>query len=67
MMPDEQLDSVYGDQNQFPHVSEALVKHLERLYPDRTPDPTWSERDIWIRVGMVKIIRLLRQQLKKRK
>lgn len=67
MMPDEQLDTVYGDQNKFPHVSEALVTHLERLYPDRTPDPAWSERDIWIRVGMVKIIRLLRQQLKKRK
>jgi hypothetical protein len=47
----------------LPLLSEALVSKLEELFPDRCPDPAASERAIWMHVGNVEVIRLLRHEL----
>ncbi len=49
--------------SKFPYVDPALVRVLETAYPDRCPDPKWSERDIWIKVGNAQVVRFLHQQM----
>jgi hypothetical protein len=48
------------DQEQFPEVNPALVKVLEELYPERTPDLHETLDQIRWRGGQQDIIRLLR-------
>lgn len=43
----------------IPPISKELLESLSALYPDRCPEPTDSERDIWIKVGQVSVIRFL--------
>jgi len=50
----------------LPTPSPALVRALEELYPDRCPDPSTSDRDIWIAVGAAQVVRLLRHKLDER-
>ncbi|OHB39596.1 MAG: hypothetical protein A2882_16310 [Phenylobacterium sp. RIFCSPHIGHO2_01_FULL_70_10] len=49
-----------------PHVTEALVKDLEARFPDRCPDPKMSDREVWMAVGAVKVVRYLRSVLEDR-
>lgn len=44
-----------------PYIDPTLIAWLERYYPDRSPEPTWSKREIWIRRGGVDVIRLLKR------
>lgn len=50
-----------------PLLSEATVAALEKLYPDRVPDPHMTEREIWMHVGKVQVVRMLRQEIERRK
>ncbi len=45
----------------FPPVSEALVNRLEEIFPDRCPQLTAKDREIWYRCGQVDIVRYLRR------
>lgn len=45
----------------MPMISEAVVKRLEELFPDKCPDLTNSEKDVWFKSGQVSVIRFLRQ------
>lgn len=45
--------------NRLPSVSQELLDYLNTQYPERCPDPTWSERDIWMRVGERRLVRKL--------
>jgi hypothetical protein len=45
----------------FPTVSPLLVDRLAELYPDKAPDPRDTDRDIWIAVGRVEVVKKLRQ------
>jgi hypothetical protein len=44
----------------LPFIPRDLLETLEDLYPDRCPDPSWSEREIWIKVGERNVINKLR-------
>lgn len=48
------------DDDLFPPVDEPLVRKLEKLIPEKCPEPTDSERDIWIYVGRRQVVRMLR-------
>ena len=50
-------------QQQTPHVSLALVEWLEKLFPDRLPDPSAaiSDRVLWAAAGSARVVRKLRQ------
>lgn len=45
----------------MPLISESLLKRLEGLFPDKCPDLTNSEKDVWFKSGQVSVIRFLRQ------
>lgn len=46
-------------ESKIPFITDELLDYLQRLYPDRSPDPTQSERDIWINRGAVGVVRHL--------
>ena len=45
----------------FPHIPLDLLEALEKRFPDCIPDPNLVDRDIWIRVGHVLVVRFLRE------
>jgi len=44
----------------FPPIDEALLKRLDEVYPEVCPDPSASDRDIWLAVGSRQVVRMLR-------
>ena len=49
----------------FPEVPKALLEQLEYLYPDRCPQVSSSEREVWLATGAVQVVRLLRHHYEK--
>ena len=49
----------------FPPVSEALLGHLNERFPELCPDPLWTDRDIWIKVGQRTVVRFLNEVFKR--
>lgn len=47
--------------DQLPVIPKDLLDALEQRFPERCPEPEWSEREIWMRVGERRVIRLLRR------
>lgn len=45
-------------------LSEELLADLDRLFPERCPEQTMTERSIWIAAGKRQLVRFLHQQLK---
>lgn len=41
-------------------VSEDLLKYLEDVFPDRLPSKKISDRELWILIGRVEVVRFLR-------
>ena len=49
----------------LPPLDQALIEALDRMYPERCPDPSWNEREIWIRVGERRVVRRLQEELRR--
>lgn len=49
----------------IPLRSEDLIKKLDELFPEKTPDISWSDREIWSYAGKRELIRLLKASLEK--
>jgi len=48
------------DDDLFPPIDEALVKKLEELYPEKCPEITAADREIWLYAGSRMVVRMLR-------
>ena len=44
----------------FPPIDEALLKKLDEVYPEASPDPSHTDREIWMAVGTRQVVRMLR-------
>lgn len=45
----------------IPFVTDELLQYLERLYPDKAPEPDHTDREIWMKRGEVGVLRHLRR------
>ena len=43
----------------FPPIDEALLKKLDETHPEACPDPSATEREIWMQVGARQLVRML--------
>ena len=43
-------------------VPTALLEELEQRFPDQCPSKEDTNREVWIKVGQVEVIRFLRKQ-----
>jgi len=41
----------------------TMLKYLESAFPDRCPNTSMTDRDIWIYAGKVQLIQLIRYKL----
>lgn len=48
----------------IPPIPRELVAHLAVVYPDRCPDPSWTDREIWMAAGRRDVVNTLKQWLK---
>lgn len=46
----------------LPAIPQDLLDALDARYPERCPDPEWTERQIWMRVGERRVIKFLKAQ-----
>lgn len=44
-----------------PYISDELIEFLDKMYPERTPETSWTDREIWVKVGERKVVRKLKQ------
>lgn len=51
----------------IPPLSADLVAELDRAFPERCPDPKDTEREVWMRAGERRLVRLLLNSLSKQK
>lgn len=43
----------------LPYIEDGLLDYLQRLYPDKAPEPSQSDREIWMNRGAVGVVRHL--------
>ena len=48
----------------IPNIDKSLLKYLEELYPDKAPDLSMEEKQIWFSAGQVAVVRHLKDQFK---
>jgi hypothetical protein len=44
----------------FPAIPADLLEALERLFPERSADLQWTDREVWHKAGSRDVIRMLR-------
>ena len=45
-----------------PAIDKALLDWLEKILPERSPNPLDSDREIWMKAGERRLINMLRMQ-----
>ena len=46
----------------IPNIDKSLLQYLEELYPDKAPDLSMEEKQIWFSAGQVAVVRHLKDQ-----
>lgn len=44
------------------YIDPEIIKYLEELYPDKSPDLSMEEKLIWFSAGQVSVVRHLKDQ-----
>lgn len=47
--------------DKFPVIEQSLIDYLDRMYPDVSPELSFSEREIFFRRGAVDVVRTLKR------
>jgi hypothetical protein len=43
-----------------PPITSELIAYLEHVFPDKSADLGWPEREVWFRAGQAYVVRHLR-------
>lgn len=46
--------------DKLPIIEENLLDYLERVFPDKAPEPEMSDREVWMARGAIGVVRKLR-------
>lgn len=46
----------------FPGFTKEQLEWLEEVFPERSPHITDTDREIWVKVGQVEVVRRLRKE-----
>jgi hypothetical protein len=53
------------DLPKIPLLSPELVEALNKRFPERCPDPKWSDREVWMAVGRRDVVRFLIEEARR--
>lgn len=59
------MTSRTNDRNTAPTIHQPTVEYMETVFPERSPDPSDSEREVWMKAGERRAVRHLRNLLNK--
>lgn len=45
----------------IPYISDELIEFLNASYPERSPEQSWTDREIWLKSGERRLVRKLIQ------
>lgn len=48
--------------NRVPPIPREILEYLERIFPDKAPDLSDSDREVWAKAGEQRVIRKLRAE-----
>lgn len=43
-------------------ISKALIDLLDSMFPDVCPPESYTEKEVWIKMGSIKVIRFLKEK-----
>lgn len=46
--------------SEIPKIDKSLIDILDRNFPDKAPDISATDREVWVRVGAVMVVRFLK-------
>jgi len=46
----------------IPFIDTEIIRYLDELYPDKSPDLSMEEKLIWFSAGQVSVVRHLKDQ-----
>jgi len=46
----------------IPFIDPEIIRYLDKLYPDKSPDLSMEEKLIWFSAGQVSVVRHLKDQ-----
>lgn len=47
------------NEDSIPPISKGLIEKLNELFPERSAELDWSEKEVWFKTGQRNIIRFL--------
>lgn len=45
------------ESDRVPYISDDLLEYLQRVFPDKCPDLTATDRKVWYDAGAVSVVR----------
>ena len=48
--------------SKLPDLTKSLVDALDALFPEKSADPRWTDREVWIKSGERAVIRFIVSQ-----
>lgn len=52
-------------ENNFPLIPKLLLDELNQRYPERSAEPEWADREIWLKGGERRVVRFLNEMYKR--
>jgi hypothetical protein len=47
-----------------PYIDKDIVEYLDKMFPNKVPDVSLTDRQIWMKVGNVEVVSFLQRLLK---
>lgn len=54
----------HDQEDRFPPVPEVLLKELETRIPEKCPELSFTDREVWFYAGQRALVRLLREKFR---
>ncbi len=53
------------NENNFPLIPKLLLDELNQRYPERSADPEWVDREVWLKSGERRVLRFLNEMYRR--
>lgn len=53
-----------NEDDRFPEVNKVLLEELDRRFPDKCPEMSFTDREIWFYAGQRSVVRLLKEKFR---
>ena len=55
---------IVDQEDRFPLVTKVLLDELDQRFPDKCPEMSFTDREIWFYAGQRSVVRLLKEKFR---